>query len=139
MHACSVLSDSLQLHGLHPTSFLCPQSSPGKNTGGVAISPSRENSAWLTVNAPEMSLAAVTVAIIWLLSSESCLLLPALAVDFSCQKRKGFSLGHLYFRAAAGNLSFSSVRSRVFAGGAVVKNPPRGAADTRWVSPWLGG
>ena len=106
MHACSVLSDSLQLHGLYPTSFLCPQNSPGKNTGVVAISSSRENSTWFTVNAHELLVAAVTITIIWLLSSESYLLLPALTVDFSCQKRKGFSLGHLYFRAAARNLSF---------------------------------
>ena len=31
--SCSVVSDSLQLHGLEPTRFLCPWDSPGKNTG----------------------------------------------------------------------------------------------------------
>ena len=30
---CSVLSDSLQPHGLYPTRLLCPWNSPGKNTG----------------------------------------------------------------------------------------------------------
>ena len=29
----SVLSNSLQLHGLYPTMLLCPWDSPGKNTG----------------------------------------------------------------------------------------------------------
>ena len=29
----SVVSDSLQLHGLQPTRLLCPRNSPGKNTG----------------------------------------------------------------------------------------------------------
>ena len=29
----SVMSDSLQLHGLQPARFLCPWDSPGKNTG----------------------------------------------------------------------------------------------------------
>ena len=31
--SCSVVSDSLQPHGLKPTSLLCPWNSPGKNTG----------------------------------------------------------------------------------------------------------
>ena len=31
--SCSVMSDSLQPHGLQPTRFLCPWDSPGKNTG----------------------------------------------------------------------------------------------------------
>ena len=43
MHACSVMSDSLQSHGLQPTS-LCPWDFPGKNTGVVAISCSRGSS-----------------------------------------------------------------------------------------------
>ena len=30
---CSVLSDSLQPHGLQPPRFLCPWNSPGQNTG----------------------------------------------------------------------------------------------------------
>ena len=30
---CSVMSDSLGLHGLQPTRFLCPWNFPGKNTG----------------------------------------------------------------------------------------------------------
>ena len=30
---CSVMSDSLQPHGLQPTRLLCPWNSPGKNTG----------------------------------------------------------------------------------------------------------
>ena len=30
---CSVVSDSLQLHGLEPARLLCPWNSPGKNTG----------------------------------------------------------------------------------------------------------
>ena len=30
--SCSVLSDSLQPHGLYPSRFLCPWDSPGKNT-----------------------------------------------------------------------------------------------------------
>ena len=98
------MSESLQPHELYPTRLLCPWNSPGKNTGVVAISSSRETSTWFTVNAHEMLVTAVTITIVWLLSSESCLLLPALAVDFSCQK--GFSLGHLYFRGAARNLSF---------------------------------
>ena len=29
----SVVSDSLQPHGLYPTGLLCPRNSPGKNTG----------------------------------------------------------------------------------------------------------
>ena len=33
MHACSVLSDSLQPYRLQPTRLLCPWDSPGKNTG----------------------------------------------------------------------------------------------------------
>ena len=37
MHACmlsrSVVSDSVQPHGQQPTRLLCPQDSPGKNTG----------------------------------------------------------------------------------------------------------
>ena len=31
--SCSVVSDSLRLHGLQPTRLFCPQNSPGKNTG----------------------------------------------------------------------------------------------------------
>ena len=31
--ACSVMSDSLQPHGLQPARLLCPWDSPGKNTG----------------------------------------------------------------------------------------------------------
>ena len=31
--SCSVMSDSLQPHGLEPVSLLCPWNSPGKNTG----------------------------------------------------------------------------------------------------------
>ena len=31
--SCLVVSDSLQPHGLWPTSILCPWNSPGKNTG----------------------------------------------------------------------------------------------------------
>ena len=31
--SCSVLSDSLQPHGLEPTRLLCPWDSPGKKTG----------------------------------------------------------------------------------------------------------
>ena len=30
------------------------------------------------------------------------------------------------------------MRSRVFPGGPVVKNPPCSAVDTLWVNPWLG-
>ena len=33
MCACSVMSDSLQPHGLQPTRLLCPSGFPGKNTG----------------------------------------------------------------------------------------------------------
>ena len=33
MLSCSVISDSLQPHGLYPTRFLCPWDLPGKNTG----------------------------------------------------------------------------------------------------------
>ena len=33
MHTCSVLSDSLQPHGLQPKRLLCPWNSPGKNSG----------------------------------------------------------------------------------------------------------
>ena len=33
LHACSVVFDSLQPYGLHPTSLLCLRDSPGKNTG----------------------------------------------------------------------------------------------------------
>ena len=32
-HACSVMSDSSQPHGLYPARFLCPRNFPGKNTG----------------------------------------------------------------------------------------------------------
>ena len=38
LHVCSVVSDSLQPHGLLPPRLLCPQDSPGKNTGVVALS-----------------------------------------------------------------------------------------------------
>ena len=31
--SCSVVSDSLRPHGLQPSRLLCPQNSPGKNTG----------------------------------------------------------------------------------------------------------
>ena len=31
--SCSVMSDSLQPHGLYPTRLLCPWDFPGKNTG----------------------------------------------------------------------------------------------------------
>ena len=31
--SCSVVSDSLQPHGLYPTRLLCPRDSPSKNTG----------------------------------------------------------------------------------------------------------
>ena len=34
MLTCSVVSNSLQPHGLQPTGLLCPWNSPGKNTGG---------------------------------------------------------------------------------------------------------
>ena len=34
MLACSVVSNSLQPHGLQPTGLLCPWNSRGKNTGG---------------------------------------------------------------------------------------------------------
>ena len=33
MCVCSVLSDSLWLHGLQPANLLCPWNFPGKNTG----------------------------------------------------------------------------------------------------------
>ena len=36
---CSVVSDSLQPHGLKPTRLLCPLASPGKNTGEGSHSP----------------------------------------------------------------------------------------------------
>ena len=32
MHACSVVSSSLWIHGLQPTRLLCPWDSPGRNT-----------------------------------------------------------------------------------------------------------
>ena len=38
--SCSVVSDSLQPHGLQPARFLCPQSSPGKNNWSVWPIPS---------------------------------------------------------------------------------------------------
>ena len=44
LHVCSVVSDSLQPHGLLPPRLLCPQDSPGKNTGVVALSSSRGSS-----------------------------------------------------------------------------------------------
>ena len=40
----SVVSNSLQPHGLWTTRLLCPWDSPGKNTGVVAISSSRGSS-----------------------------------------------------------------------------------------------
>ena len=40
----SVMSDSLQPHGLQPPRLLCPWDSPGKNTGVVCISSSRVSS-----------------------------------------------------------------------------------------------
>ena len=46
-HVCcvaSVISDSLQPYGLQPSRLLCPQDSPGKNTGVVAIPSSRGSS-----------------------------------------------------------------------------------------------
>ena len=33
MNTCSVMSDSLPLHGLYPVRLLCPWDFPGKNTG----------------------------------------------------------------------------------------------------------
>ena len=33
VHTCSVVSDSLQPHGLQPTRLICPWDFPGKNTG----------------------------------------------------------------------------------------------------------
>ena len=42
--SCSVMSDSLLLHGLWPTRLLCPWAFPGKNTGVVAVSSARESS-----------------------------------------------------------------------------------------------
>ena len=36
--SCSVVSDSLQPHGLQPARLLCPWSSPGKNTGVGSLS-----------------------------------------------------------------------------------------------------
>ena len=39
----SVVSDSLQLHGLEPARFLCPRGSPGKNTGMGLPFPSPED------------------------------------------------------------------------------------------------
>ena len=43
MCACSVMSDSLWHHGPSPVRFLCPWNFPDKNTGGGAISYSRES------------------------------------------------------------------------------------------------
>ena len=46
-HVCcvaSVISDSLQPYGLQSSRLLCPQDSPGKNTGVAAISSSRGSS-----------------------------------------------------------------------------------------------
>ena len=31
--SCSVMTDSLRPHGVHPSRLLCPWNSPGKNTG----------------------------------------------------------------------------------------------------------
>ena len=36
--SCSVMSNCLPPHGLQPTNLLCPQNSPGKNTGVVCHS-----------------------------------------------------------------------------------------------------
>ena len=36
--SCSVVSDSLQPHGLYPAKLLCPWDFPGKNTGVSHIS-----------------------------------------------------------------------------------------------------
>ena len=36
--SCSVVPDSLQLHGLYPARFLCPWNSPGQNTGMGSLS-----------------------------------------------------------------------------------------------------
>ena len=33
MHACSAMSNSLQVYGLQPARLFCPQDFPGKNTG----------------------------------------------------------------------------------------------------------
>ena len=44
MPGCSVISDSLQPHGLYPTRLLCPWDFPGKNTAVVAISYTRGSS-----------------------------------------------------------------------------------------------
>ena len=38
MLSCSVISDSLQPHGLQPARLLCPWDSPGKNTGVGSLS-----------------------------------------------------------------------------------------------------
>ena len=49
----SVMSDSLQLHGLQPTRLLCPQDSPGKKTGAGChallqrIFPTQGSNLWL--------------------------------------------------------------------------------------------
>ena len=42
--SCLVMSDSLHPHRLEPTRLLCAWNSPGKNTGLVVISLSRESS-----------------------------------------------------------------------------------------------
>ena len=38
LFSCSVVSDSLRLHGLQPARLLCPWDSPGKNPGMVCHS-----------------------------------------------------------------------------------------------------
>ena len=51
--SCSVMSDSLQHHGLQPTRLLCPWDSPGKKTGVgghallQAIFPTQESDPYL--------------------------------------------------------------------------------------------
>lgn len=54
-----------------------------------------------------MLVVAVIIIIIWLLSSELGLLLPASAVDISCQRRKGFSWGYLTWEPLQGISPFS--------------------------------
>ena len=61
MHACkvaSVMSDSLQPHGLEPARHFCPWDSPGKNTGVIPLSrgssPPRDQTGSYTLQADSL-------------------------------------------------------------------------------------
>ena len=62
--SCSVMSNSLQPHGLKPTRLLCPWNSPGKNTGVDCHS--LLQGIFLTQRDPNLSLLHCRQILYWL-------------------------------------------------------------------------